>query len=92
MITGRAPTFGIDSYMGRFMLEDESELKSTVDQIVANMLAAKVAEKKSYTDERLGKEYWNLITPGAFDKKLVVMDRAFGDLYLDMDFPIQVDH
>lgn len=55
------------------MLEDEAELKQTVDQIVANMLAANVAEKKFYTDQRLGKEYWNLITPGAFDKNLVVI-------------------
>ena len=28
------------------------------------MLAANVAEKKFYTDKRLGKEYWNLINPG----------------------------
>lgn len=55
------------------MLEDEAELKETVDQVVANMLAANVAEKKFYTDDRLGKEYWNLITPGAFDKKLIVV-------------------
>lgn len=55
------------------MLEDEAELKQTVDQIVANMLAANVAEKKFCTDQRLGKEYWNLITPGAFDKNLVVI-------------------
>lgn len=55
------------------MLEDEAELKQTIDQIVADMLAANVAEKKFYTDERLGKEYWNLITPGAFEKNLVVI-------------------
>ena len=55
------------------MLEDEVELKSTVDQIVTDMLAANVAEKKFYTDHRVGEEYWNLITPGAFDKKLLVI-------------------
>ena len=55
------------------MLEDEAELKITVDKIVADMLAANVAEKKFYTDRRVDKEYWNLITPGAFDKKLVVV-------------------
>jgi len=55
------------------MLEDEAELKSTVNQIVADMLAANVAEKRFYTDQRTGRKYWNLITPGAFDKKLVVI-------------------
>jgi len=73
MMAGRAPTFGIDSYMERLVLEDEAEPKSTVDQIVADMLAANVAEKKFYTDKRVGEDYWNLITPGAFDKKLVVI-------------------
>ncbi len=55
------------------MLEDETELQKTTDKIVANILAANVAAKKIYTDERVGKEYWNLITPNAFDKKLVVI-------------------
>lgn len=55
------------------MLEGEAELKKEVDQVVANMLAAGVAEKKFYTDERVGQKYWNLITPGAFDKELVVI-------------------
>jgi pimeloyl-ACP methyl ester carboxylesterase len=55
------------------MFENEAELKKTADHIVANMLAANVAEKKFYTDERQGKDYWNLITPNAFDKKLVVI-------------------
>ena len=55
------------------MLEDERELQKTTDNIVANILAANVAEKKIYTDERVGKEYWNLITPDAFDKKLIVI-------------------
>jgi pimeloyl-ACP methyl ester carboxylesterase len=30
-------------------------------------------QKKLYTDERIGKEYWNLITPNAFDKKLIII-------------------
>ncbi|MHC4148386.1 MAG: alpha/beta fold hydrolase [Planctomycetota bacterium] len=55
------------------MLEDETELQKTADKIVANILAANVARKKIYTDERVGKEYWNLITPNAFGKKLVVI-------------------
>ena len=55
------------------MLEDERELQKRTDNIVANILAANVAEKKIYTDERVGKEYWNLITPGVFGKKLVVI-------------------
>ncbi len=55
------------------MFEDEAELKKTADHVVANMLAANVAEKKFYTDEREGKEYWNLITPNAFDKKLIAI-------------------
>ena len=55
------------------MLEDETELQKTTDKIVADILAANVAEKKIYTDERVGEEYWNLITPDAFDKKLIVI-------------------
>lgn len=55
------------------MLEDEVKLKKVVDRIVADMLAAKVAEQKFYTDERVDNEYWNLITIGAFDKELVVI-------------------
>ena len=55
------------------MLENERELEKATDEIVANILAANIAEKKIYTDERLGKEYWNLITPNAFDKKLIVI-------------------
>ncbi len=55
------------------MLEDERELRETTDKIVADILAANVAEKKIYTDERVGEEYWNLITPDAFDKKLIVI-------------------
>jgi pimeloyl-ACP methyl ester carboxylesterase len=55
------------------MLEDETELRSVVDRVVADMLTASVAQKESYTDERVGKEYWILSTPGAFDKRLVVI-------------------
>jgi hypothetical protein len=57
----------------RLMLEDEAKLQETADRVVVNMLAANVAEKKFYTDERLKKEYSNLITPDAFDKKLIVI-------------------
>lgn len=55
------------------MFNNEAELKKITDDIVTNMLSAKLAEKKFYTDRRNGKEYWNLITPNAFDKKLVVI-------------------
>jgi pimeloyl-ACP methyl ester carboxylesterase len=55
------------------MLEDEAELKKTAEQVVANMLAANIAHKKFYTDERVGQEYSILITPNAFDKKLIVI-------------------
>jgi len=55
------------------MLEDETELRKIAEQIVANMLAANVAEKKFYTDQRVGKKYSNLITPNAFDKKLIAI-------------------
>jgi pimeloyl-ACP methyl ester carboxylesterase len=55
------------------MFENEAELRKTADHVVANMLAANVAEKKFYIDQRQGKEYWNLITPNAFDKNLVAI-------------------
>jgi pimeloyl-ACP methyl ester carboxylesterase len=55
------------------MLEDEAELKKTAEQVVANMLAANIAHKKFYTDERVGQEYSILITPNAFDKKLIAI-------------------
>ena len=56
-----------------YMLEDERELQKITNKIVADILAANVAEKKIYTDERTGEEYWNLITPDAFDKKLIII-------------------
>ncbi|MHC4461500.1 MAG: hypothetical protein ACYS30_08700 [Planctomycetota bacterium] len=55
------------------MLKDEEELKKMAARVVAKMLAADTARKKLYTDERVGKEYWNLITPNAFDKKLIAI-------------------
>ncbi len=55
------------------MLEDEAELKKTAEQVVANMLAANIALKKFYTDERVGQEYSILITQNAFDKKLIAI-------------------
>ena len=55
------------------MSDDEKELRETAEKVVADMLAANVAEKKLYTDHRLGREYSNPITPDAFDKKLVVI-------------------
>lgn len=55
------------------MLEDETELRKAAGEVVASMIAANVAAKKFYTDDRVDKEYWNLITPGAFDKELVAI-------------------
>lgn len=55
------------------MFENEAELKKTADNVVAKMVASNTAEKKHDRDERQNKEYWNLITPGAFDKKLIVI-------------------
>ena len=55
------------------VLEDVVELNKTAEQVVANMLAAEVAEKIFYTDERVGKVYPNLISPNALDKKLVAI-------------------
>ena len=54
------------------MFEDEAQLQKTADQLVAKMLAAGVAEEKRYTDQRVGREYSVLITPGAFDRELIV--------------------
>ncbi len=53
--------------------ENEAQLRKTTDQLVSKMLAANLAQKKLYTDERVGKEYWNLITPDAFGKKLIAI-------------------
>jgi pimeloyl-ACP methyl ester carboxylesterase len=55
------------------MFENEAELRKITDQIIANMISAKLAQKKVYTDNRLGKDYFNLITPNAFDKKLIAI-------------------
>jgi pimeloyl-ACP methyl ester carboxylesterase len=55
------------------VLEDVVELDKAAEQVVANMLAAEVAEKIFYTDARVGKVYSNLISPNAFDKKLVAI-------------------
>lgn len=60
-------------YMEWFMLEDETELKKIAAQVVENMVATNLAQKKHYIDERVDKEYWNLITPNAFDKRLIVI-------------------
>jgi len=52
---------------------DEAELEKIALQIAVDMVAAKVARKKLYTDERTGKEYSNLMTPDAFDKQLIAV-------------------
>jgi len=53
------------------MLENEEGLRKTVDQVVANIIGANLAEKKFYFDDRIGKEYWNLSTPNAFNKEFI---------------------
>jgi pimeloyl-ACP methyl ester carboxylesterase len=55
------------------MFENEAQLHKAADEIVTHMLDDGIAQKKVYTDERLGKEYWNLVTPDAFDKELIVV-------------------
>ena len=55
------------------MFENEAELEKIAARIVADMVAANVAQKKLYTDGRLGKEYSNLMTPNAFDKQLIAI-------------------
>ena len=55
------------------MFENEVELEEIAAQIVADMVAANVVQKKVYTDERVGKEYSNLMTPDAFDKQLIAV-------------------
>ena len=55
------------------MFENEAELEKTAARIVADMVTAGVAQRKLYIDERVGKEYSNLITPDAFGKPLIVI-------------------
>lgn len=52
---------------------DETLLRATTDKIVAGMLSANVAQKIYDTDERVGKEYWILATPDAFEKRFVTV-------------------
>jgi hypothetical protein len=53
--------------------EEETRLRTNVDAIVANMLAANVAQKIFETDERIGKEYWVLATPNALEKRFIAV-------------------
>jgi pimeloyl-ACP methyl ester carboxylesterase len=55
------------------VFEYKAELERIAVQVAADMLAANVAQKKFYTDERTGKEYSNLMTPDAFDKQLIAV-------------------
>ncbi len=55
------------------MFENEAELRKITDQIIANMISSNLAQKKVYTDNRLGKEYFNLVTPNAFEKTLITI-------------------
>jgi len=55
------------------MFENEAELRRATEKIVADMISTNLAQKKVYTDDRKGQEYFNLITPNAFEKKLIVI-------------------
>jgi pimeloyl-ACP methyl ester carboxylesterase len=55
------------------MFEDEAKLEKIAIQVAADMVAVNVAREKFYTDERRGKEYSNLMTPNAFDKRLIAV-------------------
>ena len=55
------------------MFEVDPKMDKIVGRVVADMAAMGVAEKRGYVDERVGKEYWNLITPGAFERGVVVI-------------------
>lgn len=55
------------------MFDEEPGLQKTVDETVADMIASNAAEKLFLTDERVKEEYWNLITPSAFDKTFVAV-------------------
>jgi pimeloyl-ACP methyl ester carboxylesterase len=55
------------------MFENEAELKKIIERIVADMLSVNLVQKKIYADNRIGKEYFNLITPNAFEKKLIAV-------------------
>ncbi|MHC4243035.1 MAG: alpha/beta fold hydrolase [Planctomycetota bacterium] len=55
------------------MFENEAELRKATERIVADMISVNLAQKKVYTDSRTGKEYFNLITPNAFDKRLIAI-------------------
>jgi pimeloyl-ACP methyl ester carboxylesterase len=55
------------------MFENEAELEKIAAGIVADMVAAGAAQRKCHIDERVGKEYSNLVTPDAFDKHLIVI-------------------
>ncbi len=57
----------------QLMLEDQIQLKKQAEQIASDIVAANLAQKRFYTDQRLGKEYYNLITPDAFDKDLIAI-------------------
>ncbi len=55
------------------MFEVDGELEKIAGRVVAGMVGARLAEKRLYVDERVGEEYWNLITPGAFERGVVVI-------------------
>jgi hypothetical protein len=55
------------------MFENEAELEKIAVQVAADMVAANVAQWKRFTDERTGKEYSNLMTPDAFEKRFIAV-------------------
>jgi len=55
------------------MFENEAELKKTTEKIVTGMISSDLAQKIVNTNNSIGKEYFNLITPNAFEKKLIAI-------------------
>ncbi len=55
------------------MFDVDPKIEKVVGGVVEDMVAGGVAEKRVYVDERGGGEYWNLVTPGAFDRRVVVI-------------------
>lgn len=55
------------------MLDDDLEMRKVADGVVETLLAEGLAEKISFTNIRVNREYWVLATPGAFDKPLLAV-------------------
>ena len=54
------------------ILDDQGAMRAAADNVVAGLLADGVAEKVEFCGSD-GTEYWNLASPDAFSKKLIVI-------------------